>query len=44
MADLVRQSIDIASLSTYLRENVPRIRLPVQIKQVYDLGMMVFPY
>ncbi|KAL8975660.1 MAG: hypothetical protein Q9197_000135 [Variospora fuerteventurae] len=33
MAGAVRQPVDIASLSTYLRENVPSVKLPIQIKQ-----------
>ncbi|KAI4263432.1 MAG: hypothetical protein L6R42_001426 [Xanthoria sp. 1 TBL-2021] len=33
MAGVVRQLIDLESLSSYIERNVPEIRLPIQIKQ-----------
>lgn len=34
MAGIVRQPIDLESLSSYIGRNVPEIRLPIKIKQV----------
>ena len=34
MAGIVRQPINVASLSTYLEMNVPYIKLPLELKQV----------
>lgn len=34
MAGNVRQPIDIASLERYISENVPEIKVPVDVKQV----------
>ena len=34
MAGIVRQPINVASLSSYLEMNVPYIKLPLDLKQV----------
>lgn len=33
MAGLVRQSIDVAALENYVRQNIPDIRTPLEVKQ-----------
>lgn len=44
MAGIVRQPIDIKSLSGYLRWNVPEIKLPIQIKQVCGPTSLIKAY
>lgn len=34
MAGAVRQPIDLASLEVYIKQHVPEIRVPIDIKQV----------
>jgi len=37
MAGQVRQPIDIASLERYVAENVPEIKVPLDVKQVWAM-------
>lgn len=34
MAGAVRQPIDVASLENYIEQNVPDIKVPIDVKQV----------
>jgi hypothetical protein len=36
MAGPIRQSIDIKSLESYLEKQVPEIKTPLDVKQVYQ--------
>jgi hypothetical protein len=35
MAGIVRQPIDIPSLERYISKNVPEIKIPIDVKQVF---------
>lgn len=41
MAGAVRQPIDVPSLERYLNLNVPDIKTPLDVKQVYDGSFLI---
>ena len=43
MAGPIRQPIDLDSLSHYLEQNIPEIKLPISIKQVNPLPQALPP-
>lgn len=44
MAGIVRQPIDIQSLERYIKQNVPEIKTPIDLKQVRPNSASTFCY